>query len=55
MKEYIKQVQEKQAVRSMIPMNFQMGFPVLKQKGQELLAIFPYYRTKVEDSQIRCV
>lgn len=52
MKEYIKQVQEKQAVRSMIPMNFQMGFPVLKQKDQELLAIFPYYRTKVEGSQI---
>lgn len=52
MRDFIKEVQEKQAVRSMIPMNFQMGLPVLKQKDQELLIIFPYYRTKVEGSQI---
>ncbi|MBU9728607.1 hypothetical protein [Diplocloster modestus] len=52
MREYIKEVQEKQAVRSMIPMNFQMGLPILKPKDQELLVIFPYYRTKVEGNQI---
>lgn len=50
--ELIKSVQEMPVVRQMIPLNVQMGFPVLKQWNGEVLALFPYYAVKIIDKEI---